>query len=229
VVGATTVAARAELARLPAGSHVLDAACGIGIDALVLHRKGHRVTATDASPAMVARARDRFTTAGAEIPSAVVRWDELADRWPGSFDAVLCTGNALAHLVDDAEVATALVGLRTALRPGGVLLVDAHDWDAVRTAASRSWEADPVTRDGTTATCAYRWRLPREPDHPHVLDVEISLLDATRGETTRTHTVTLRPSSRERVRDWLRSAGFRRIRVEADRAGDRYTAIARAD
>ena len=48
-IGSMSVGARAELARLPKGSRVLDAACGIGVDALVLARKGHRVTATDAS------------------------------------------------------------------------------------------------------------------------------------------------------------------------------------
>ena len=71
--------------------------------------------------------------------------------------------------------------------------------------------------------------MPREPDDPHVLEVEITMIDATHHETSRTHAVTLRPFARERLRDWLRSAGFPRVRIEADRAGDRYTAIAGAD
>jgi ubiquinone/menaquinone biosynthesis C-methylase UbiE len=42
------------------GRDVLDAACGTGIDAVMLAHQGFRVQATDGSPAMVAAAAARF-------------------------------------------------------------------------------------------------------------------------------------------------------------------------
>src|SRR5690349_5932366 len=41
------------------GSRLLDLGCGTGLDAARLAQRGHRVTATDWSPAMVRRTSDR--------------------------------------------------------------------------------------------------------------------------------------------------------------------------
>ena len=41
------------------GSHLLDLGCGTGLDAIRMAQLGYRVTATDWSPQMVARTRDR--------------------------------------------------------------------------------------------------------------------------------------------------------------------------
>src|SRR5262245_1441706 len=48
-------------------SHVLDSGAGTGGAALELARRGHSVTAIDASMAMVARIRDRASAAGLTI------------------------------------------------------------------------------------------------------------------------------------------------------------------
>jgi SAM-dependent methyltransferase len=216
------------LARLPPGSRVLDAACGIGVDALVLHRQGHRVTAADASPAMIDRARTRFSAAGARIPTMVCRWRQLPDRLPRSYDAVLCTGNALAHLLDDGQVEAALCGFRSVLRDGGVLLLDGHEWDVIPARGPSTERADLVTRDGATATCRYRWGTPSGPPGPHTLEIEISISAADHDASVRTHVVTLRPYTHDQLRRWLREAGFPGARIEVDIDGDRHTAIARA-
>lgn len=44
-------------------SHVLDIGCGTGLDAVRMAERGHRVTATDWSPAMVERTRQRASDA----------------------------------------------------------------------------------------------------------------------------------------------------------------------
>src|SRR5215470_8736151 len=48
----------------PAGGRLLDLGCGTGLDAAYLAARGYQVTATDWSPAMVARARQRAIAAG---------------------------------------------------------------------------------------------------------------------------------------------------------------------
>jgi SAM-dependent methyltransferase len=97
------------------GKHVLDAACGPGLYAAELVRRGARVTGFDHSPRMVEISRAR-------VPDAEFRVHDLADPidWlpDGCADLALC---ALAIEYVDDRVA-ALSELRRVLRPGGVLV-----------------------------------------------------------------------------------------------------------
>ncbi|HEX6049450.1 MAG TPA: class I SAM-dependent methyltransferase [Gemmatimonadaceae bacterium] len=56
---------------VPPGSDVLDAACGIGTQALGLAQLGYRITASDLSPGAVARAREESAARGLSITFAV--------------------------------------------------------------------------------------------------------------------------------------------------------------
>jgi SAM-dependent methyltransferase len=99
-----------------AGRHVLDAACGPGLYAAELVRRGARVTGFDHSPRMVALARER-------VPGGDFRVQDLADpvSWlpDASVDLALCA-LAIEHV--DERVA-ALRELRRVLRPGGALVL----------------------------------------------------------------------------------------------------------
>ena len=207
---------------------MLDTACGIGVDALVLDRKGHRVAATDASPAMIARARQRFAESRADIQTTVCEWRDLPDRLGEPFDAVLCTGNAMAHLADSAQVKTALGGFRSVLRDGGVLIVEGQEWAAVDAIGPEPQVGDPVTRNGETAVCRYRWLRPSRADGSRQLEIEISITGGGRPPQIRTHVVTLWPHTADDLRSWLQATGFPQVRVEVDTGGDRHTIIARA-
>src|SRR3954452_9808272 len=87
-------------AGLDPGAQILDCACGIGLLAVGLAEAGFRVTACDASPAMVDRTQALARTHGVEVSTRTCRWDQLPDQgWQDRFDAVLCVGNSLAHAV----------------------------------------------------------------------------------------------------------------------------------
>ncbi|WP_416962240.1 class I SAM-dependent methyltransferase [Streptomyces sp. Agncl-13] len=102
---------------LPVGA-ALDAACGTGRHTAYLHRLGHRVTGCDASPDMLARARER-------LPEVDLREGDL-HQLPlpdGAVDTVVCA-LALTHVPDLAAV---LAEFARVLRPGGHLVIsDAH-------------------------------------------------------------------------------------------------------
>ncbi|MBK3579020.1 class I SAM-dependent methyltransferase, partial [Streptomyces sp. MBT65] len=102
---------------LPVGT-ALDAACGTGRHTAHLHGLGHQVTGVDASPAMLARARER-------LPDVDFHEGDL-HRLPlpdNAVDTVVCA-LALAHLP---ELTPALREFARVLRPGGHLVVsDAH-------------------------------------------------------------------------------------------------------
>ena len=96
------------------GLRALDYGCGHGMAAVVLARRGARVTAFDLSPAYVEEARRRARANGAAVDFVTAD----AERLPfadGSFDRVW--GNAVLHHLD---LNRAAAELRRVLAPGGV-------------------------------------------------------------------------------------------------------------
>jgi len=77
------------LETLPAGTRVLDSACGIGVDAMALARRGFNVTVSDGSAGMVAEARRRSSRFGIEMEITQSSWQALPERLPGPFDLEL--------------------------------------------------------------------------------------------------------------------------------------------
>ncbi len=125
----------ALIARLagPGPKRILDAACGIGTQAIGLALKGHAVTASDLSPQAVARARQESARLGAALELAVADMRELERHFPGrTFDLVVSLDNALPHLETDAELERALTGFRKLLGEGGLVLASIRDYDLLR-------------------------------------------------------------------------------------------------
>lgn len=107
---------------------VLELGCGSGLLTRHLVEAGHRVLATDASPAMLDLAREH--AAGVEDIRRLVLPD---DPIPPA-DAIVSTGHALNYLPDEAALDRALVAVAQALRTGGVLAIDLCDfqWGVAR-------------------------------------------------------------------------------------------------
>jgi SAM-dependent methyltransferase len=110
------------------GGLVLEVGCGSGLLTRYLVDAGHRVLATDASPAMLELAR-------ANVPDAEgIERITLPDDPLPEADAVVSIGHALCYLPTADAVDRALVALARALRPGGVYALDLEDleWAAAR-------------------------------------------------------------------------------------------------
>ena len=113
------------------GGLVLELGCGSGLLTRYLVDAGHRVLATDASPAMLELARE--TAPGAEeIRLLVLPDDDLPEC-----DAVVSIGHVLSYLPDEAALDRALLASGRALRAGGVLALDLCDlrWGEARRGA----------------------------------------------------------------------------------------------
>ena len=108
---------RRVLDGLPVGT-ALDAACGTGRHTAHLHELGHRVIGVDASPDMLARARERLPDV--DFCEADLHRLPLPDD---AVDTVVCA-LALTHVP---ELAPVLREFARVLRPGGHLVIsDAH-------------------------------------------------------------------------------------------------------
>jgi SAM-dependent methyltransferase len=103
------------------GGLVLELGCGGGALTRHLVGAGHRVVATDASPAMLELAREA-------VPDAQeLRLLKLPDDPLPECDAVVSVGHVLSYLPTDRALERALVGVAAALRPGGVFAIDLLD------------------------------------------------------------------------------------------------------
>lgn len=116
---------------LERGGLVVEVGCGSGLLTRYLVDAGHRVHATDASPAMLELARE--TAPGAEEIRLLVLPD---DNLP-ECDAVVSIGHVLSYLPDEAALDRALLAAGRALRAGGVLALDLCDlrWGEARRGA----------------------------------------------------------------------------------------------
>lgn len=111
---------------------VLDAACGTGMHAIALAQRGYAVAGADLSTGMIERARLNAADAGADVRFETAGFGELAQTFgSGSFDALLCLGNSLPHLLTPGDITAALADFAACLQPGGLLLVQNRNFDAV--------------------------------------------------------------------------------------------------
>lgn len=113
---------------------VLDVACGSGGHVLWLAQQGYQAAGVDASPVMIALAQQKAAALGLDVALAVAdltpQPPSLAGLGVGSeFDAVLCLGNSLPHLLTQADLTAALAGMARRLRPGGLLILQNLNYD----------------------------------------------------------------------------------------------------
>ena len=97
---------------------ILDAAVGIGTQALGLAGLGFRVTGADLSAVAVARAAREAARRGVALPCLVADFRALPFR-ERSVDVVLVCDNALPHLETEADIQSALAECFRCARPGG--------------------------------------------------------------------------------------------------------------
>lgn len=112
-----------------AAQRVLDVACGTGWHAIALAQAGLTATGADISPQMIARAREHAAQANVSVPFVVSDFEHLEQTVPETFDAVICLGNSLPHLLSLAALQQAIQQMRQRLRPGGVLIVHNLNYD----------------------------------------------------------------------------------------------------
>lgn len=103
-------------AGLGAGASVLDVGCGGGLLARELLAAGYAVRGVDASPAMIALAREH-------APAATFEVVRLPNELP-AVDAVVSTGHVLNYLDTREDIARVLADLARAVRPRGLLAFD---------------------------------------------------------------------------------------------------------
>lgn len=173
-----------------AGGTIVDAGCGSGVLARALTRAGFDVTGFDASPAMIAIARET-------APDASFFVARFADADLPPCDAIVAIGEVLNYATL-AEVKRFITNARAALRSGGVLLFDIAESGSYPPHDERRIGGDDwsviVIKDSDGATLTRRILTFRQ-------------IDDTIRRSEETHTLEL--CERNEIVSILRTAGFR--------------------
>src|SRR6202046_3244854 len=213
------------LQRISSTSAVLDAACGTGVDAAVLARRGFTVRAADGSQAMADGAAARFRRERLAIPVLCSSWADLPAATGERFDVVLCVGNSLVHAAGRDAMVQALTGLRRLVRPGGHVVIDSRNWEKLHTERQIVQVADRVvTRAGRRCVVLYAWEIPEGLHDEHIAHMVFVFEDGDQVEAHE-HRIAFRPFTISELRERLELAGLREVDTDFDASRDRYSVV----
>ena len=191
----------------PGVRDVLDAALGIGTQALGLLAHGFRVTGSDISVGAVARARREAGVRRLPLVCLVADFRALAVR-SSSFDVVLACDNSLPHLDTAADIQTALAECFRCVRPGGGCLISMRDYGPpppVGTVEERPYGERLWAGRRYHLRQVWTWHGPR-----YEFSLEIAPADADTGTTVLKSSYLAIPV--DRVAGLMRAVGFEDVR-----------------
>jgi len=121
-----------EKLRAAGATRILDVAAGTGFHSVALIEAGFDVVAVDGSAAMLEQARTNAARRGHRLETVHADWRSLGERISGPFDAVVCLGSSFPHLFEEADRRAVLDEFAAQLAPGGLLMLDHRNFDAIR-------------------------------------------------------------------------------------------------
>lgn len=205
--------------------NILDAACGTGMHAIALAQRGHNLSAADLVPEMTERARENTGYAGTALEVKTAGFGDLERSFGAQrFDLLLCLGNSLPHVLTRADLSAALKDFAACLRPGGILLIQNRNFDAVMASMER-WMEPQTHREGEEEWIFQRF-YDFEPDELIRFNI-VTLQRKGQGEwkssVSSTH---LCPQLERDLRQGLTAAGFGSILSFGSMVGEEFNPTA---
>lgn len=189
------------------GGRIAETACGTGNVTVRLARMGYRMTASDASAAMLARAGDKARAAG--VKPMFVRQDMRRLCVPTQ-DAVLCCCDGVNYLRTPQEVQAFFAAAYICLKPGGALLFDVSSAYKLRHVLGDQF----FYEDGDDVTYFWQNAFDAQTD---CVTMNITLFtrnaDGSYARADETHIQ--RAHTAQELLEWLSRAGFAQTEVYA--------------
>lgn len=210
-----------QLSRVGARS-VLDVACGTGMHAIALAERGYHVIGVDLSPRMIEKAKTNAAMANLDIPFSTAGFGKLRRQIEGNFDALLCLGNSLPHVLESETLDATLVDFAAMLDPGGLLLIQNRNFDPI-VARRERWMAPQTHQDGDQ-----EWIFIRFYDYSSDGTITFNVIKLHRHGrepwTQTTDATQLRPILHDELIGKVTRAGFGSLTCYSSMSGDPYQA-----
>jgi glycine/sarcosine N-methyltransferase len=200
---------------------ILDAACGTGMHAIALARLGFVVSGADLSKKMIGRARFNAQLAGVSVQFKPAGFGELRATFGRlSFNAVLCLGNSLPHLLTPGELSAALLDFADCLIPGGIVIIQNRNFDAVMKKNER-WMEPQHVQEGKSEWLFLRF-YDFKPDGLLTFNIITLHRDETNDWKQSILSTPLRPILSQEMRPALQAAGFHSVEFYGDMTGSQF-------
>jgi glycine/sarcosine N-methyltransferase len=202
---------------------VLDAACGTGMHAIALARLGYEVAGADLSAGMIKRACINAEASGVRVQFQEAGFGELRNAFSRqTFDAVFCLGNSLPHLLTLGQLSAALADFADCLKPGGLVLIQNRNFDAVMKKRER-WMEPQAAHEGQSEWLFLRF-YDFEMDGSLIFNVVTLHRDGAHAWTQSVMATRLRPLLLDEMESTLKAASFESVVCFGDIAGTPFDA-----
>jgi SAM-dependent methyltransferase len=178
---------------------------------------GYEVVGADLSAPMIERARENAAAEKVDIRFEVAGFGGLNTQVGTGFDTLLCLGNSLPHVSSAEALNEALADFAAVLRPGGLLLIQNRNFDAVL--ARRKRFMGPETyREGDREWLFVRF-YDFNPDGTITFNMVVLHRDAEGKWSQQVEATRLRPLVHSELIASLTAAGFTGIICYGDMQG----------
>jgi SAM-dependent methyltransferase len=110
-------------AHKPNARTLLELACGTGTHSLLLEKYGYKIIATDYSPEMLRRAKQKAQKEGSRVSfrQQDMRALDVPER---PFDAIICLFDSIGYVATNKDILQVLKGIQHHLSPDGIFLFE---------------------------------------------------------------------------------------------------------
>ena len=220
-----------EISQLGENTHelkVLDAACGTGRHAIALANEGFQMSGADLYPEMVSHARANAFAADQNLNLKTVGFGNMAKAFNGEqFDALLCLGNSLPHVLSQQELAQALIDFAALVKPGGIMILQSRNFDRVVKYKLR-W-MDPQAVDDKNKHYVFFRFYDFLPNGLIQFNVMTLSQDGSPKWQTELDSTLLYPTISGHLLEEIKKAGFDQVRFYGNMAGDSFDAETSSD
>ena len=188
---------------------VLDLACGTGSITALLMERGYEMIAADASPDMLAAAREKTEGKPGIAPVYLCQSMPELDLY-GTVDAAVCCLDSLNYLTSPKEVQRTFQRLRLFIAPGGLLA-----FDVLTPSGLRELDGQVFLDEREDVYCVWRADFEkRSRICTYWMDIFTRREDGAWDRGVEEHRE--RAYEAEELRAWLMEAGFTHVRTYGD-------------
>jgi SAM-dependent methyltransferase len=196
----------------PVPGKVVDIGCGIGLDSIALAKNGHLVSAFDPSPKMIEEAKKNAGQYNQKIEARVNSFESIQSQYTGKFNYVVSVGNTIAHL-SSAELLKAFKKINRLMAPGGKTFLHILNYDLILRESRRINNIS--IREGHAIIRFYDLR--RNKISFNILSFSID-----RPREFNLVTTIHYPHSKKSINNFMKHAGFIKIKFSRNFNGDRF-------